>query len=116
MYYIQLEENRRRRLQVVDASPPVAWAAATAAGMPRTHRSIEDIHAEFSDDFTIVNGNLLLCKFCDTIVKWRKKTRVIEHMSTKMHAERKESKLKRLVQESIGMMDEAEDYEDDKVQ
>lgn len=82
--------------------------------MPRTHRSIEDIHAEFSDDFTIVNGNLLLCKFCDTIVKWRKKTRVIEHMSTKMHAERKESKLKRLVQESIGMMDEAEDYEDDK--
>ena len=66
--------------------------------MPRVHRSIDDIHHEFSDDFTVVNGNLLLCKFCDTIVKWRKKTRVIEHMSTRMHAERKEAKLKRLLQ------------------
>ena len=69
--------------------------------MPRVHRSIDDIHHEFSDDFTVVNGNLLLCKFCDTIVKWRKKTRVIEHMSTRMHAERKEAKLKRLLQVSL---------------
>ena len=60
-------------------------------GTPR--KRIWDVQREFSEDFTVVNETLLLCKFCNTIVKWHKKTRIYEHLQTKMHAERKESKL-----------------------
>ena len=32
-------------------------------------------------------------------MKWQKKTRILEHLNTKMHAERKELKLQRLISE-----------------
>ena len=41
----------------------------------------------------------LIFQFCDTIVKWQKKTRIIEHLNTKMHAERKELKMQRFLAE-----------------
>ena len=56
-------------------------------------KHVSDVQREFSADFTVVNDSLLLCKFCDTVVNWKKKTRIYEHLQTKMHADRKEAKL-----------------------
>ena len=30
--------------------------------MPRMSRRVDDVQKEFAEDFTVVNGNLLLCK------------------------------------------------------
>ena len=46
-------------------------------------KQIWDVQREFTDDFTVINDSLLLCKFCDTIVTWKKKHRIQEHMNTK---------------------------------
>ena len=51
-------------------------------------------------DFTVINDSLLLCKFCDTVVNWKKKTRIYEHLQTRMHSEKKEAKLSRKCQKS----------------
>jgi hypothetical protein len=72
-------------------------------------KQIWDVQREFADDFTVVNESLLLCKFCDTIVRWRKKTRIHEHLQTKMHAERKEA---RLAQPSSALYDDQDDDEE----
>jgi len=46
-------------------------------------KQIWDVHRDVADDFTVIKDSLLLCKFCDSIVNWKKKTRVQEHMNTK---------------------------------
>lgn len=55
-------------------------------------KDVWDVQREFADDFTVINDSLLLCKFCDNVVNWKKKTRIYEHLQTKMHAEKKEAK------------------------
>ena len=56
-------------------------------------KHVSDVQREFSGDFTVINDSLLLCKFCDTVVNWKKKTRIYEHLQTRMHSEKKEAKL-----------------------
>lgn len=56
-------------------------------------KDVWNVQSEFSDDFTVVNNSLLLCKFCDSVVNWKKKTRIYEHLQTKMHSEKKEAKI-----------------------
>ena len=47
------------------------------------------------------------------IVKWHKKTRIYEHLQTKMHAERKESKLLRMKKAEIDPEYEREDFDEE---
>ena len=56
-------------------------------------KHVSDVQREFAGDFTVINDSLLLCKFCDTVVNWKKKTRIYEHLQTRMHSEKKEAKL-----------------------
>lgn len=72
---------------------------------------IWDVQREYSNDFTVINDSLLLCKFCDSIVNWRKKSRVQEHMNTKMHQDRKEAKL--MLWMEAAAAEEAENDDDD---
>ena len=46
-------------------------------------KHVSDVQREFSGDFTVINDSLLLCKFCDTVVNWKKKTRIYEHLQTR---------------------------------
>ena len=56
-------------------------------------KHVSDVQREFAGDLTVINDSLLLCKFCDTVVNWKKKTRIYEHLQTRMHSEKKEAKL-----------------------
>ena len=48
------------------------------------------------------------------IVKWHKKTRIYEHLQTKMHAERKESNHLRMIKSKIDHPEyEQEDFDEE---
>ena len=64
-----------------------------AMGRLGQRKHVSDVQREFAGDFTVINDSLLLCKFCDTVVNWKKKTRIYEHLQTRMHSEKKEAKL-----------------------
>ena len=57
--------------------------------MGRKGKSVLEVLQDFSEDFTLIDDSLLLCRFCKTVVNWRKRTRIQEHMATKMHVDRK---------------------------
>ncbi len=59
--------------------------------MGRHGKSVADVHRDFESDFSLLGESLLLCKFCQTVVNWRKRTRIQEHIATRMHQERKRS-------------------------
>ena len=45
--------------------------------MPRMSRRVDDVQKEFSEDFTVVNGNLLLCKVKTLVVVAYKEGRLV---------------------------------------
>ena len=72
---------------------PKLFRRPTKMGRLGQRKHVSDVQREFAGDFTVINDSLLLCKFCDTVVNWKKKTRIYEHLQTRMHSEKKEAKL-----------------------
>ena len=73
--------------------PNCSETFGNAMGRLGQRKHVSDVQREFAGDFTVINDSLLLCKFCDTVVNWKKKTRIYEHLQTRMHSEKKEAKL-----------------------
>ncbi len=61
----------------------------------RRRRSVHSVLADFpGGDFSVLEASggfpLLLCRFCRTVVDWTKRSRVQDHVRTRMHRERKD--------------------------